>query len=125
MLVIADADRRRSSSPASWAARTRASTKRRPRSSSRARSSSGVDPRDLAPLGLSSDSSYRYERGVDPHCALEAARRAIDLIVETAGGGSVGARLRGRGRRALEARDRVTSGFVTSGWASRSPDRPR
>jgi phenylalanyl-tRNA synthetase beta chain len=37
-------------------------------------------------LGLSSDSSYRYERGVDPHTALEAAHRAIDLILATAGG---------------------------------------
>jgi len=41
-------------------------------------------------LGLASDSSYRYERGVDPHGALEAAWRAIDLIVETAGGQVVG-----------------------------------
>jgi phenylalanyl-tRNA synthetase beta chain len=37
-------------------------------------------------LGLSSDSSYRYERGVDPHTALEAAWRAIDLILAAAGG---------------------------------------
>jgi phenylalanyl-tRNA synthetase beta chain len=37
-------------------------------------------------LGLVSDSSYRYERGVDPHGALEAAYRAIDLILATAGG---------------------------------------
>jgi phenylalanyl-tRNA synthetase beta chain len=37
-------------------------------------------------LGLSSDSSYRYERGVDPHTAVEAAWRAIDLILATAGG---------------------------------------
>jgi phenylalanyl-tRNA synthetase beta chain len=41
-------------------------------------------------LGLSSDSSYRYERGVDPHGTLEAAWRAIDLILETAGGRVVG-----------------------------------
>jgi phenylalanyl-tRNA synthetase beta chain len=41
-------------------------------------------------LGLSSDSSYRYERGVDPHAALENAYRAIDLILETAGGKVVG-----------------------------------
>jgi phenylalanyl-tRNA synthetase beta chain len=41
-------------------------------------------------LGLTSDSSYRYERGVDPHTALEAAYRAIDLILETAGGKVVG-----------------------------------
>ncbi len=37
-------------------------------------------------LGLASDSSYRYERGVDPHSALESAHRAIDLLLETAGG---------------------------------------
>lgn len=41
-------------------------------------------------LALSSDSSYRYERGVDPHGALEAAYRAIDLMIETAGGRVVG-----------------------------------
>ena len=41
-------------------------------------------------LGLTSDSAYRYERGVDPHSALEAAWRAIDLIIETAGGHVVG-----------------------------------
>jgi phenylalanyl-tRNA synthetase beta chain len=41
-------------------------------------------------LALSSDSSYRYERGVDPHTALEAVYRAIDLIIETAGGRVVG-----------------------------------
>lgn len=41
-------------------------------------------------LGLTSDSCYRYERGVDPHAALEAAYRAIDLILETAGGRVVG-----------------------------------
>lgn len=37
-------------------------------------------------LGLTSDSSYRYERGVDPHLLPEATRRAIDLILATAGG---------------------------------------
>ena len=41
-------------------------------------------------IGLSSDSSYRYERGVDPHMAGEAAARAIDLIVATAGGRAEG-----------------------------------
>jgi phenylalanyl-tRNA synthetase beta chain len=41
-------------------------------------------------LGLSSDSSYRYERGVDPHSARESAWRAIDLILATAGGRVVG-----------------------------------
>lgn len=37
-------------------------------------------------LALASDSSYRYERGVDPHALPEAARRAISLILQTAGG---------------------------------------
>ncbi len=37
-------------------------------------------------LGLSSDSSYRFERGVDPGNVLTASRRATDLILELAGG---------------------------------------
>jgi phenylalanyl-tRNA synthetase beta chain len=41
-------------------------------------------------LGLHSDSSYRFERGVDPHSSLEAAYRAVDLIIATAGGRAVG-----------------------------------
>lgn len=42
-------------------------------------------------LGLSSDSSYRFERGVDPEGISYAARRAIDLILEISGGTLVGA----------------------------------
>jgi phenylalanyl-tRNA synthetase beta chain len=41
-------------------------------------------------MALSSDSSYRYERGVDPHALPEAARRAVNLILQTAGGQLVG-----------------------------------
>jgi phenylalanyl-tRNA synthetase beta chain len=37
-------------------------------------------------LGLSSDSSYRYERGVDPHQLDAARRRALNLILQIAGG---------------------------------------
>ena len=37
-------------------------------------------------LGLSSDSSYRYERGVNPEGLLPASARAIELILEVAGG---------------------------------------
>ena len=37
-------------------------------------------------LGLSSESSYRFERGVDTHGTNFAALRAIDLILEIAGG---------------------------------------
>jgi phenylalanyl-tRNA synthetase beta chain len=37
-------------------------------------------------LGLSTDSSYRFERGVDVSSVSYAACRAVDLILETAGG---------------------------------------
>lgn len=37
-------------------------------------------------LGLASDSSYRYERGVDVHSLDEAAHRFIDLILAHTGG---------------------------------------
>lgn len=37
-------------------------------------------------LGLSTDSSYRFERGIDPQGAEYAALRATDLILELAGG---------------------------------------
>lgn len=37
-------------------------------------------------LGLSSDSSYRFERGVDPKSLRYATDRAVQLILETAGG---------------------------------------
>lgn len=40
-------------------------------------------------LQLSTDSSYRFERGVDPRGVLPAARRAVELIIATAGGQSV------------------------------------
>ena len=36
--------------------------------------------------GLSSDSSYRFERGVDPSGVLAASALAVKLILETAGG---------------------------------------
>ncbi len=37
-------------------------------------------------LGLSSDASYRFERGVDPAGVTAAARRAEDLLLEICGG---------------------------------------
>lgn len=37
-------------------------------------------------LGLSSDASYRYERGVDPEMVIPAGLRALQLILELAGG---------------------------------------
>lgn len=48
-------------------------------------------------LGLASDSSYRFERGLDPHGVDWASRRACELILELAGGElAVGAIARGR-----------------------------
>ena len=37
-------------------------------------------------LGLSTDSSYRFERGTDPRGLEYAAERCLDLILQTAGG---------------------------------------
>jgi phenylalanyl-tRNA synthetase beta chain len=37
-------------------------------------------------LGLISDSSFRFERGVDPEAVLLASARAVDLFLEVAGG---------------------------------------
>ena len=41
-------------------------------------------------LGLSTDASYRFERGVDPHMMLKAVGRAVRLILDSAGGKVVG-----------------------------------
>lgn len=45
-----------------------------------------VTRRTARRLGLSTDASYRYERGVDPELQPLALRRVVDLIVATAGG---------------------------------------
>jgi len=37
-------------------------------------------------LGLPSDASYRFERGIDPEITVPAAARATELILEVAGG---------------------------------------
>jgi phenylalanyl-tRNA synthetase beta chain len=41
-------------------------------------------------LGMKSDSSYRFERGIDPLLPERASARAAELIVQTAGGEIVG-----------------------------------
>ena len=41
-------------------------------------------------LGLASDASYRFERGVDPAGVLAASRRAEDLLLQICGGESRG-----------------------------------
>ena len=63
-------------------------------------------------LGLASDSSYRFERGVDPHSTMEAARRAIDLLLETAGGTVVGPSFQVGGDRPWSREITVTPAYV-------------
>ena len=63
-------------------------------------------------LGLSSDSSYRFERGVDPHSTLEAACRAIDLILETAGGTVAGPVFKVGGDRPWSREIKLTPAYV-------------
>lgn len=63
-------------------------------------------------LGLSSDASYRFERGVDPHGTLEAAYRAIDLILETAGGTVVGPSIQVGGDRPWQREIKVTPDYI-------------
>lgn len=63
-------------------------------------------------LGLSTDSSYRFERGVDPCGAEFAALRAIDLILETAGGKLCGPPLTIGEPPAIEQEIAVTRNFV-------------
>ncbi|HVZ65603.1 MAG TPA: phenylalanine--tRNA ligase subunit beta [Lacunisphaera sp.] len=63
-------------------------------------------------LGLASDSSYRFERGVDPHGTLEAAWRAIDLILETAGGTVVNPSFQVGGDRPWQREIILTPDFV-------------
>lgn len=63
-------------------------------------------------LGLASDSSHRFERGVDPHGTVEAACRAVDLILATAGGTVAGGILRVGGTEPWEREIVVTPAYV-------------
>ena len=63
-------------------------------------------------LSLSTDSSYRYERGVDPHTLLEDAHRTIDFILETAGGQVVGPVCKVGEERPWKSEIDLTPGFV-------------
>jgi phenylalanyl-tRNA synthetase beta chain len=63
-------------------------------------------------LGLASDSSYRFERGVDPHSTLEAAGRAVDLLLETAGGTVVGPSFQVGGERPWSREITVTPAYI-------------
>ena len=63
-------------------------------------------------LGLTSDSAYRYERGVDPHLTAEAVRRALDLMVATAGGRVTGPGFSIGGEAPWRREIQVTTGFI-------------
>lgn len=63
-------------------------------------------------LGLSTDSSYRFERGVDPRGLEYAALRAIDLILETAGGELAGPPLEEGEAPFIEREIRITGDYV-------------
>ena len=63
-------------------------------------------------LGLTTDSSYRYERGVDPNGAAYAALRAINLIQEIAGGELINSPLVAGGPSIIEREIEITPAFV-------------
>jgi phenylalanyl-tRNA synthetase beta chain len=63
-------------------------------------------------LGLSSDSSYRFERGVDPQGVVFAALRALDLILATAGGTQVGAMLTAGSMPEIIAEIEISPAFI-------------
>jgi len=63
-------------------------------------------------LGLASDSSYRFERGIDPHGTWEAAGRAVDLLLATAGGAVVEPSFKVGGDRPWSREIRLTPEFV-------------
>lgn len=65
-------------------------------------------------LGLSSDSAYRFERGVDPHSTLEAAYRLVDLVLETAGGAVVGPAFKVGGERPWQREIPVGAEYIRS-----------
>ena len=63
-------------------------------------------------LGLASDSSYRYERGVDPHSLEEAMHGCIDLLLATAGGRVAGPTLKVGGDVPWQREITVTPAFI-------------
>ncbi len=63
-------------------------------------------------LALASDSSYRFERGVDSHSTMEAAQRAVDLLLETAGGIVVGPSFKIGGDAPWEREITVTPAYI-------------
>jgi phenylalanyl-tRNA synthetase beta chain len=53
-------------------------------------------------LGLGTDASYRFERGVDPHITVKALNRAAKLMVDIAGGSIVDGHIDAHPRPAAE-----------------------
>ena len=93
MLCICDERQARRGSRASWAARTARSPATPRWSSSRARTSTAPRVRRTATaLGMRTDASARFEKGLDPQGTLRAVNRACELVE------LLGCR-RGRGRR--------------------------
>ena len=71
-------------------------------------------------LGLSSESSYRFERGIDMLGMPDALRRAIELIVAVAGGSGARGAARSVARAAgSRARSSCGRSAWSACWASR------
>jgi phenylalanyl-tRNA synthetase beta chain len=64
-------------------------------------------------VGVSSDSSYRYERGVDVHSLEEAAHRFIDLVLAHAGGAVAGPIFRVGSDLPWEREITITPAYIT------------
>jgi len=73
-------------------------------------------------LGITSDSAYRFERGVDPHGTREAAYRAIDLILEAAGGEVTGSAFTIGSDRPWQREITVTPDFIRARLGFAIPD---
>ena len=73
-------------------------------------------------LTLSTDSSYRFERGVDPKGAEFAALRCLDLILQTAGGEILGPPLVVGAPPAIEKEITLSPAFVRERLGFEVPD---
>jgi phenylalanyl-tRNA synthetase beta chain len=71
---------------------------------------------------LASDSSYRFERGVDPQGVLTASALAVKLILETAGGtAEPTVQVAGEAPVLTKPVALDAAGNSTNSWAARSP----
>lgn len=74
-------------------------------------------------LGLSTDSSYRFERGVDPFNLVFAAQRAVDLILEIAGGELIGPRQEVGSEPVMRDEIRISRSFIEKKCGFLIPDK--